>query len=296
MILEVRGGGLQLRMDSERGARIVSIQGANGREWLAPSTDNEPTSWGDPFVRNGMGGWDEIVPSVAATRLADGTCIPDHGDAWSVPWTIEAHSASVVTLAVQLTSMPIRLTRTVSATASGVRLSYRATTSSVRPIPFSWSAHPQFLAELTSVVSVAASNMTVRPALVREYPSPRGPLAFPSNAVLNELNEGRSLKAFVQESAVVDSATLTHPDGDALTLRWHAGSLPYLGLFWDRCEFAGRPVIAIEPTTAFGDDAGGAEASGRIVRLSSSAPLDWTLDLLCSLLPLVDPGGGSTKA
>lgn len=279
MILELASDRLGLRLDSERGGRITSIRGPSGREWLAESSDAAPVAWGASFVRSGMGGWDEVVPSVAATRLTGGAEVPDHGDVWSAAWKVHAYSDTDATVGVDLKSLPVRLVRTVSVAASTVRLRYRATTESSLAIPFAWSAHPQFAAEDGSVVALSAAGAGVQPQLVREYPAPRGPIVLPGVGVIGHLAERTSLKVFVEPGSLVDAATLTHPDGDALMLRWNAAVVPYLGLFWDRGEFASGSVIAVEPATAFGDDAAEAEASGRIAWLTASAPLEWQLEL-----------------
>jgi hypothetical protein len=287
MILGLQGGGLEMRIDAARGGRITSIRGSNGREWLAPSSNTQPTAWGDPFVRKGMGGWDEIVPSTSATRLADGTSVPDHGDAWSVPWDVQRQADTSITAAVDLKSIPVRLTRVASATSSGIQLSYRASTSSAGSVPFAWSAHPQFIADSASVVSLRSGVQEIFPDLIREYPEPRIPIGPLNTALFGEMLAGTSVKAFVQPSSVVDSATLTHANGDALTIRWDAAALPFIGLFWDHQEFASGSVIAIEPSTAFGDNAGEAESSDRIARVSRTAALEWHLELQCTARPLV---------
>ncbi|PPF77329.1 hypothetical protein C5B96_15760 [Subtercola sp. Z020] len=296
------GGGLGCLVDAERGARILSLHsgGAEGRqtEWLAPSTDRWPPptdEQGRPvFVRPGMGGWDEAFPTVSASTLADGTSLADHGEAWSRSWLpgepVAGDSRNTVTTSVQLTSMPVSVTRTIAATADGLRLSYRATTGSPEPLPFLWSAHPQFAAEPGTTLQLLASSTASSevapqpggaPGLVEEYPNrgARHDFSVAGSDVLGRLRPESSLKVFVDPQLKVAVALLRKRDGSTLRLSWYSEARLYLGLFWDRAEFAGGHVIALEPSTGFGDSAGAAERSGRVATVSASRPLDWHLDV-----------------
>lgn len=296
------GGGLSCTVDAERGARILSLRsdGTHGpeAEWLAPSTDQWPPPTdmeGRPvFARPGMGGWDEAIPTVAASILTDGTSLADHGEAWSRSWmlgdSVAGRALNTVTTSVLLTSMPLTVTRTISPTADGIRLTYHASTSSPLPLPFLWSAHPQFVAEPGTTVQLLASSSTqaaVRPepgsspGLIEEYPDlgRRHDFSLAGSDVLERLRPGTSLKVFVDPQLDVAVALLRKRDGSTLRLSWQSRTRLYLGLFWDKAEFAGAPVIALEPSTGFGDSAAAAERSGRIAMISAFSPLDWHLDI-----------------
>ncbi|RFA16905.1 hypothetical protein B7R22_02215 [Subtercola boreus] len=296
------GNGLSCVVDARRGARIVSLRsgvsGGRETEWLAPSTDQWPPPTdreGRPvFARPGMGGWDEAFPTVSASVLADGTSLADHGEAWSRSWmlggTSDGPPTNSVTTSVRLTTMPLTVTRNITPTADGIRLGYRATTNSTEPLPFLWSAHPQFAAEPGTTVQLLASSAHQpqptsqpgsAPGLVEEYPKPgtRHDFSLAGSDVLELLRPGTSLKVFVDPHLDVAVALLRKHDGSALRLAWHSETRLYLGLFWDRAEFAEDPIIALEPSTGFGDSAGAAERSGRIATISASSPLEWHLDL-----------------
>ncbi|RFA20592.1 hypothetical protein [Subtercola boreus] len=282
------GGGLSCVVDTERGARIVNLTsaaaGAGRHEWLAPSTDTWPpreTEGGVvPFVREGMGGWDEACPTVAATTLGTGARLSDHGEAWRVPWMVEEETPHLLTTSVRLQSLPVRLSRTISATADGLRLVYIATTTALRPVPLLWSAHPQFAADLGDTVQLRGSN---EDHLIEEYPRPgvRHGLGLAATPVLQGLSPGRSLKVFVETAVMgaVGGATLHRASGGELQMRWGSAAPLHLGVFWDRQEFAGSSIIAIEPSTGFGDAAGAAEKAGRIALLEQDRPLQWWIEV-----------------
>ena len=162
-MLAVRGGGITVRVDVADGARLTSLT-SGGREWLAPSGPRSP----GVFVQPGSGGWDEVVPTVAACVLGDGaaltgtafagTQLADHGDAWQSSWTLVSESATHVEASVRLTSLPITLARRIDASDAGIRLSYTATTDSERPVPLFWCAHPLFSAHPGTRIRVAGKG------------------------------------------------------------------------------------------------------------------------------------------
>ena len=289
-------GGLAAAIDPDNGGRILSLTSGPAHErfeWLAVGTDAPDPTRGIPFVRDGMGGWDEVVPSVAPVTLATGVGIPDHGDAWNTPWeVVRALSATPgllasLTLEITLASVPVTIRRTIAASGAGLVLEYVASTTSEVPIPLLWSAHPQFRAEPGSTVSVAVGGVPLRPALVEEYPERGVARSWELVANTGLPPRGVSRKVFVDRGIhtampAVDSATLSHPTGEALTLAWNPAELPHLGLFWDNAEFAGGAIIAIEPSTGRGDSLLDADAAGRVLRVARAAPLSWSLRVVAT--------------
>jgi len=263
----ISGGGITVQVDVADGARITSLTSGD-REWLAPSGPRSPGA----FVQPGSGGWDEVIPTVSACTLVDGsaftgTVLADHGDAWQAPWVLDSADAAHLQTSVRLASLPITLTRRVEATATGLRLVYTASTDAASPVPLAWCAHPLFAADAGTRIVLAEP----RPALIEEYPrigaAPDWPAAVGTAA----------LKVFAVEPP--SSAAVVHANGDTLTLSWDPDLLPYLGLYWDGGEFTDTPVVAIEPSTAFGDSAARAVAEGRIRLLEPGRPFTWWLHL-----------------
>lgn len=286
---EVAGRGLRCVVDADHGGRIVSLRSNSrgsddggfddGFEWLAPSYPSSQPGLGAPFVRGGMGGWDEVVPSVQTAALLDGTIVPDHGDVWNVPWIVTAASAGLLVMEVELASLPVTLRRTIRATDAGLRIDYIATTDALGEYPVLWCAHPQFAAGAHATLTLGLAGRAVAPELTEEYPNRGISRGFPAGSVHATLHAGTSVKAFLPPGAVADSATLNLGGEQSLRLSWNAESLPYLGLFWDNGEFAAEPVLAIEPATGWGDSLADAVASARVLTVSVTKPLRWHLDL-----------------
>ena len=264
MIHRVRGGGLAADIDLADGGRLTGLTGL-GRQWLTPGGPRTPGG----YLQAGSGGWDEIAPTVSACVLPDGKVLADHGDAWQTAWVLDSADERHVEATVTLSSLPITLTRRVSAHANGLRLSYTATTASPRPVPLFWCAHPLFAAVPGTRLRVAGD-----PALVEEYPHKRAPRGWPGDV------GDSAVKAFVD--GPVSSASIVQPGGDTLTLTWDRELLPYLGLYWDGGEFTTVPVVAIEPGTAYGDSAAHAVGDGRVRLLGADAPFRWWIDVTVS--------------
>jgi hypothetical protein len=55
----------------------------------------------EDFVEGGASGWDELVPNVDASNYPGsgpwaGTQLPDHGEAWRLPWSVLEESADIL--------------------------------------------------------------------------------------------------------------------------------------------------------------------------------------------------------
>ncbi|MCU1445148.1 hypothetical protein [Cryobacterium sp.] len=268
----VSGGGITVQVDVADGARITSLT-SGGREWLAPSGPR----WPGVFVQAGSGGWDEVVPTVAACTLKggpvpgttafSGTELADHGDAWQSAWALDSFDETHVQTSVRLASLPISLSRRVQGTAAGIRLAYTATTDASGPVPLAWCAHPLFASDPGTRIVVPGPML----GLIEEYPRSGKPRDWPAAV------GATAIKAFGSGSRA--SASVVHANGDSLTLAWDRVLLPYLGLYWDGGEFTSTPVVAIEPSTAFGDSAARAVAEERIQYLEHGRPFHWWLQL-----------------
>ncbi|SIO06137.1 aldose epimerase family protein [Agromyces cerinus] len=252
-----------VEFDPLDGARITSLVAA-GREWLAPSPPRDPA--GD-FTGSGTGGWDEVVPTVAACTMADGTRLPDHGDAWRLEWTAVSSGPSMSTAVVSLRSVPVQIARTLTVAAGRLRAEYVATATGDVGVPLLWAAHPLFAAPPGTRL-VAGDPET---PLVGEHPESGSPVAWPGGGGIDGVSG--ALKAFASGQ---DRARIEHADGQGLTLRWDADVLPHLGLFWDTGMFADQPVVAIEPTTGRRDAASAVEDELPVVR--PGHPLRWWLE------------------
>ena len=86
-VLKLAAGRWALAVIPERGGRIASLR-LDGEELLDQGIGvDQPTAKG--FVEGGAWGWDEMVPTLEPTDT-----LPDHGEAWRLPWSEVMESSS----------------------------------------------------------------------------------------------------------------------------------------------------------------------------------------------------------
>ena len=276
----VGGNGLRLTVDIDSGARIISLTTADGHEWLAPSHPTAQSGERPSFTHPGMGGWDEVAPTVQQDLLANGVYLGDHGDVWSVPWTELASSPGHLDLTVDIPSIQAKLFRNLSATSTGFRIAWRATTTSEIAVPLLWAAHPQFCSTPASALSFSYLENQVSPVLVESYPIAGREGKFDGRPFNEWATDGTSLKTFIAPGQTVDAVIIMGPGDVDITLRWDPVMLPFVGLFWDNREFGPEPVFSVEPATGFGDLVSAAIEDHTVSMLSAGDPLDWWIDIV----------------
>ncbi|HEX7265482.1 MAG TPA: hypothetical protein VF383_14995 [Candidatus Dormibacteraeota bacterium] len=223
--MRLLGGPWELHIRPERGGRITSLRLA-GEELLDQGIGVDDPS-ADGFVAAGAWGWDEMVPNVDAARYPgpgpfEGVDLPDHGEAWRLPWTVVDDS----TLECRGRLLPWKLTRRIVIDSSIVRLTYTYANAGDVPLYAYWCAHPLFRYEDDMDVEVG-----------REVPRP---------------GLGMSRKVFLRRGSE-DRALLRWKSGAAIELAWDSSVAPYVGVWICNGDLSGYRQIAIEPATGGGD-------------------------------------------
>jgi hypothetical protein len=211
----------ELEVRPERGGRITSLR-LDGEELLEQGIGvDDPGAAG--FVAGGAFGWDEMVPTVDATET-----LPDHGEAWRMPWDVLEETPSSVVMWCAGRVVPWGLSRRVELEVDRVRASYTYTNRGTSPHYAYWCAHPLFRFEAGMEIGV------------------------PGGARLAQLAEGTSEKAFLPAGSV-DRARLGWRSGAAIEVAWNGGLTPYVGVWVCNGDLGGYRQVAIEPATGGGD-------------------------------------------
>jgi hypothetical protein len=196
----------------ERGGRITSLR-LRGEELLEQGIGvDEPAAEG--FVQGGAWGWDEMVPNLEATDS-----LPDHGEAWRLPWTLVDLAESAVAMECRGRLVPWELRRRI-VLGRDVELAYRYTNVGSREISAYWCAHPLFRFE---------AGMDV-------------------GAGLAAVGEGKSAKVFLPRGSV-DHMTLRWRSGAAVDMSWDIARTPNVAIWVCNGDLGGYRQIAIEPST-----------------------------------------------
>jgi hypothetical protein len=223
--VKLLGGPWEMEIQPEHGGRIISLR-LGGEELLDQGIGvDDPSALG--FVAAGARGWDEMVPCVDASRYPgpgsfEGVELPDHGEAWRLPWTVLDDS----TLECAGVVLPWRLRRRVELGEDVLRLTYSYRNDGAEPLLAYWCAHPLFRYE---------SDMSAQ--VVGDVPRPE---------------PGKSRKVLLRRGSV-DHARLAWSSGSAIEIAWDVLVTPYVGIWVCNGDLGGYHHIAIEPATGGGD-------------------------------------------
>jgi galactose mutarotase-like enzyme len=230
------------------------------------------------FAEGDASGWDECLPSVApcSVQIPGGTAqVPDHGDLWILPWRVVEKGSDHVTLSATCFSLPLEITRSVliRETPTGWRLSllYTLANRGTVPVPWSWAAHPLFVAQAGDRIHLPASIHTLRVegsgdnVLGVNGDSVAWPIARLADGSSDDLSiakapaSGRGDKLFtglLTAEAGENWCALERPSiGLKLTFRFDPAATPYLGLWlcysgWPDGDGLRQQCVALEPATA----------------------------------------------
>ncbi|MEJ1154670.1 hypothetical protein [Microbacterium marmarense] len=264
----------------QRGAKIVSLTDAHGHEWLAqPDQDLPPVDLSVDFCDAELCGWDEIAPTMSSADEAD------HGDVWRTDWTTLRDDSEILELETRDVRDRFILQRELRVTTSGLELRYRAR-ATTDALPFQWMAHPQFRAPQGTSLTLLPT-----PCVLVEHPESSTPTAVEWPQVAEPIDEvppGTGRKLWARPGCAPRAAKITHPGAGSLTLSWNE-TVTDFAMWVDNRWRSREPVIAVEPTTSFGDDVLGAVAGGRALILT---PDDWaTWDMKLDLSTPDEPEG-----
>jgi galactose mutarotase-like enzyme len=215
------GGPWVLEVRPERGGRITSLR-LDGEELLEQGIGVDDAA-ADGFVEGGASGWDEMVPNVDATEE-----LPDHGEAWRVPWSVGATTHKSVSMRCSGRVVPWQLERRIELGEGGVRISYVYTNCGAGPQYAYWCAHPLFRFE---------SGMEI---------------GVPGGEQLAQLAPGTSTKVFLPKGTI-DRVRLRWISGAAIEMAWDAALTPYVGVWVCNGDLGGYRQVAIEPATGGND-------------------------------------------
>jgi len=244
-----------------------------------------------PFDASDASGWDECLPSVAecTVKTAGGrsATVPDHGDLWRVEWDpvfdrvqgsgvrdqMPAPDATSVILRGECFSLPLALERTIalSEIGKGLRLSlnYKLTNTSSYAVPWSWAAHPLFVAQAGDRIVLPDSIHSLRiegsggGRLGIGGDTVAWPIAILADGSKSNLSVAQAPESGIGDKLFAGPLTasenwcaLERPSaGVRIRVRFDSAATPYLGLWICYGGWPDRPgpkqsCVALEPCTA----------------------------------------------
>jgi hypothetical protein len=283
----------------EMGAKIVSLlDRRNGVEWLVGPGERtfRPAVYGASFEQQDMSGWDEMFPTISACPYPGpgdeaGVALPDHGEVWALPWTINDIADRNLELAVEGRALPYRLARRLAlAEPTTLRFDYHLANLGKDLMPYIWAAHPQFACGLDAEVVLPPHVNQVcnvlpeswgwgAPGTVYTWPEVTG--AEGTAVHLGRIGPPslqRARKFYLLPDQPAAWVTLVHrPAGEWLRMTWDSCQIPYFGLWVDEGALNAESVAAPEPSTGFYDSLALAWEQRHVARLAAGEDVQWTL-------------------
>ena len=283
----MRAGNCSVTILPHLGGKIASIKIGETELLQSPLAPYAPRTRTMSFDAADASGWDECLPSVAActVQTANGLAnIPDHGDLWRVEWSeglgtrdwglrSAAGAGGIVTLIGECFSLPLRLERTVQLVESEkgfrLKLDYTVTNTGAFPAPWSWAAHPLFVAEAGDHILLPDSIHTLRlegsggGRLGVGGDSVSWPMASLVNGNVCDLSLAQGPKSEIGDKlfagplrAAENWCALERPQaGVRIKVGFDPAATPYLGLWicyggWPERPGPKQVCVALEPSTA----------------------------------------------
>lgn len=263
---------LEITVVPELGAKITSLKNLQTRrEWMWHPDGGLKlfrNRLGDDFSRSTLVGADECLPTIAPC-LWRGRNLPDHGEAWSAAWNVDAAAwgEGVLKTSVKLPLSPLEFERTLELDEKSVRVSYRLTSQSPVPERYLWALHP----------------------LLRVQPGDRLTLPATTRALLNgetwvdavgtQIPAGGCSKAFAAPVREGVAGLVNERSGDCLWFEWNPAENNTLGLWLTRGGWHGHHHLAVEPTNGAPDPLTEAAAQKRCGMIPPFGSASWSLVL-----------------
>jgi hypothetical protein len=264
---------LELVVVPELGAKIISLKNLRtGREWLAAPDSNRAlfrNAPGDPFTQSTYVGWDECFPTIDPCRW-EGRRLPDHGEVWSLPWTLNesAFAGGAIETEITLPVSPFKLSRSIYIERDQVQLRYALENLSDKEERFIWAAHPLLATE-------PGDRLELPPATRRQLGDP------PWLASLQFASDHRGWeKQFAGPVEVAAAAIVNDRTGDCLSFEWDPKENDTLAVWLSRGGWNNVDQFSLEPTNATHESlAVAAQPPHRCGGIAAGGKLSWSLRL-----------------
>ena len=283
------------------GAKIVSLfDKRTQREWLVGPGQRtfQKVPYGASFVEQDMSGWDEMYPTIVACQYPApgnnrGVPLPDHGEVWPLFWTQEQAEAGALRFSVDGVALHYRLTRTLTCPdRDTVLMQYELHNLEQEPVPYLWSAHPQFYCDYEAQIILPSEVVEVCNVLPKEWGWGEAETRFAWPEATNfegkrvridsvgPASRHQARKFFIPPDMSIGWAGLVRQTfGDWLLLEWDPDVIPYLGLWIDDGRISHETVIALEPMTGYYDSLAIAWDKQRVAMIEPDEIRSWSLSI-----------------
>jgi hypothetical protein len=251
---------LRVELVPELGAKITSLRLGSGPEWLAapvrPLTKPAPNQ---DWAELDCSGWDECFPNVAPSASLG---LPDHGEVWRHPWTLQLTETAVST---QIVTDRYSLQRRLTVSGCRLVIDYRLQNLGSERLDWAWAQHPLLaVAEHTRLVLPASTRVRVDSAFLHGAASTDADWLCPAGTLAAETNlsmaGGRAAKLWFEHPPPSALGVLSGDDW----LAWQVADVTDVGLWVNLGGWGSESLthLAVEPAFGHSDDPEIAYAAG----------------------------------
>ena len=254
---------------------------------------------GDYVEQGECSGLDDMFPAIDRCYYEgypwQGTPIPDHGEVWSIPWSVttEAEQLHMATHGVRF---PYRLEKWISFSGpAALHMAYRLTNLSPYPFDFIWAAHPMLVLEegaelrLPEGIEKVVTAFSTSGRLGRygdEHTWPLAAMADGTQRDLRQIGPKRTRDAekyYVKGKLPAGWCELTYPQNSlVLRLEFPIEQVPYLGVLPNEGGWQDLYNIFLEPATGPLDRLDVARLHGQHSTVAGGSIYAWHLTLKLS--------------
>jgi hypothetical protein len=149
---------LSATIDLGRGAEIASIRDSRtdtsillNTPWAEHARTLRPVRLAHPasvseaaWMESYAGGWQTLFPHAGPPAITDGSERHYHGEASSIPWSLDEATGTKATAHADLFTVPVRVQRVVTAAAGCITITDVLTNTSDQVVTYDYQSHPAF--------------------------------------------------------------------------------------------------------------------------------------------------------
>ena len=215
------------------------------------------------FDEENLGGADECIPTISPC-LWRGKNLPDHGEAWSLSWSLNeaALAQHVIATDVYLPISGLSMRRSVSLHGGEVLLDYELENRSEREVEYIWAFHPDFSIVEGDRIEMPSDCAWFQTEVALGCPlGPRGakwrwPDPIPGISLDRldfEQYNPAAIKLFTQPLSIGYAAIRNDRTGDMLALHFDPSLHDTVGIWLTQGGWRGHHHLALEPTNGAPD-------------------------------------------
>ena len=253
-------------------------------------------NYADDFTQYDLSGFDECFPTIeecpSPIHLDETVRVPDHGEVWSQPWTIETHTNHSITFSIISKIFGYKLSKTVSLNQNNIDSTYTVTLlETTDTMPFIWTPHALFKVypdvkfiipeNLNKVISVSDNGGRLGNfGSLHTYPSTHTDKHGLVHLNKMEPSSSRNFEKYYFTSMLKANDNFGFTDKyRKVMLSVDADKVPYLGIWKNQNGFNNDYNFALEPCTGIYDNVAKAYAQNTCAVISKGETYSWNFSI-----------------